>query len=251
MEEILRTINLKKYFGSVKATDGVNLSIKRGQTTSIIGPNGAGKTTLINLLTGNIYPDSGKVFFMTQDITREPIHKRVKMGIGRSFQIQNIFPNLTVYQNIQIPLFALFNKSFDFFKNTKSYPEVKEKADSLLSSVGLLEKKDVPAGKLSHGDQRLLEIALSLAPEPRLLFLDEPTAGMNPLERITVLENLKNLAKGKDITIVIVEHDMDVVFMLSERIVVLHRGQILADGSPDEIKANRDVRDIYLGEETL
>jgi branched-chain amino acid transport system ATP-binding protein len=251
MQELLRTEKLKKYYGVVSAADDVNLSIEQGVLTSIIGPNGAGKTTLINLLTGNILPDSGKVFFDGEEITRLPIHKRIKKGICRSFQIMNIFPKLSVYENLQIPVFSLFNRSLSFFHPLSRHVDVNERVEKLLREIGLFDKKDLFAGTLSHGDQRLLEIALAMAPEPKLLFLDEPTAGMNPVERVKVLKNIRRLSKEKQSTFVIVEHDMDIVFSLSDRIVVLHRGQILAEGPPEQIKQNEDVRRVYLGEEIL
>jgi branched-chain amino acid transport system ATP-binding protein len=251
MRELLRTEKLRKYFGVVSAADDIDLSIKEGELTSIIGPNGAGKTTLINLLTGNIPADSGKVFFFNEEITHLPTHKRVKMGICRSFQIMNIFPKLSVFENLQIPIFSLLNRSLSFFKSVHRYTDVNERVKKLLDEVGLMDKKDLPAGTLSHGDQRLLEIGLAMAPEPKLFFLDEPTAGMNPMERVKVLENIRRLSREKQSTFVIIEHDMDIVFSLSDRIVVLHRGQILADGEPKEIKRNEDVRKVYLGEEIL
>ena len=251
MAELLRTEKLRKYFGVVSAADDIHLQIDEGVLTSIIGPNGAGKTTLINLLTGNISADSGKVFFCNEDITHLPIHKRVKKGICRSFQIMNIFPKLTVFENLQIPVFSLVNRSLSFFKPVRSYPDVNERVEKLLAELGMASKKDLQAGTLSHGDQRLLEIGLAMASEPKLLFLDEPTAGMNPVERVKVLENIRRLSREKQSTFVIIEHDMDIVFALSDRIIVLHRGQILADGTPEEIKQNEDVRKVYLGEEVF
>ncbi|MGQ9638719.1 MAG: ABC transporter ATP-binding protein [Thermodesulfobacteriota bacterium] len=251
MAELLRTEKLRKYFGMVSAVDNIELKIEEGMLTSIIGPNGAGKTTLINLLTGNILPDSGKVFFLGEEITHLPIHKRVKKGICRSFQIMNIFPKLSVFENLQIPMFSLMNRSLRFFKPVYKYSNVNERVDKLLVELGLSSKRNLPAGALSHGDQRLLEIGLAIAPEPKLLFLDEPTAGMNPVERVKVLENIRRLSKEEQSTFVIVEHDMDIVFSLSDRIIVLHRGQILADGKPMEIKENEDVKKVYLGEEIL
>src|SRR4030043_104810 len=251
MQELLRTEKLKKYFGVVSAADDINLTLYKGRLTSVIGPKGAEKTPLINLLTGNILPDSGKVFFNGEEITRLPIHKRVKKGICRSFQIMNIFPKLSVYENIQIPVFAYLNQTLRFFKPLRHYQGANERVDELLGESGLKEKKNVPAGTLSHGDQRLLEIGLAMAAEPKLLFLDEPTAGMNPVERVKVLENIRRLSREKQSTFVIVEHDMDIVFSLSDRIIVFHRGQILADGTPEEIKQNEDVKKVYLGEEIL
>jgi branched-chain amino acid transport system ATP-binding protein len=251
MTDLLRTEKLRKYFGVVSAADDIDLQIDEGVLTSIIGPNGAGKTTLINLLTGNVLADSGKIFFYNEEITHLPTHKRVKKGICRSFQIMNIFSKLSVFENLQIPVLSLLNQSLSFFKPVRRHTDVNERVEKLLNEIGLTDKKDLPAGTLSHGDQRLLEIGLAMAPEPKLLFLDEPTAGMNPVERVKVLENIRRLSKEKQSTFVIVEHDMDIVFSLSDRIIVLHRGQILADGKPDEIKQNEDVRKVYLGEEIL
>jgi branched-chain amino acid transport system ATP-binding protein len=251
MVELLRTEKLRKYFGVVSAADDIDLLIEEGVLTSIIGPNGAGKTTVINLLTGNILADSGKVFFCDEDITHLPIHKRVKKGICRSFQIMNIFPKLTVLENLQIPILSLMNRSLSFFKPVCRHTDANERVEKLLREIGLIDKKDLPAGTLSHGDQRLLEIGLAMAPNPKLLFLDEPTAGMNPVERVKILENIRRLSRERQSTFVIVEHDMDIVFSLSDRIVVLHRGQILAEGRPEEIRQNEDVRKVYLGEELL
>ena len=251
MAGLLRTEKLRKYFGVVSAADNINLQIGEGVLTSIIGPNGAGKTTLINLLTGNILADAGKIFFYNEEITHLPIHKRVKMGICRSFQIMNIFSKLSVFENLQIPILSLLDQSLTFFKSVRRHTDVNERVEKLLNEIGLTDKKDLLASTLSHGDQRLLEMGLALASEPKLLFLDEPTAGMNPVERVKVLENIRRLSREKHSTFVIVEHDMDIVFSLSDRIIVLHRGQILADGMPEEIKQNEDVRRVYLGEEIL
>ncbi|MGA2468747.1 MAG: ABC transporter ATP-binding protein [Thermodesulfobacteriota bacterium] len=251
MGELLRTEKLRKYFGVVSAADDIDLQIEEGVLTSIIGPNGAGKTTLINLLTGNILSDSGKVFFCEEDITYLPIHKRVKKGICRSFQIMNIFPKLTVLENLQIPILSLMNRSLSFLKPVDRHTDVIERVEKLLNEIGLMDKKGLLAGTLSHGDQRLLEIGLAMAPDPKLLFLDEPTAGMNPVERVKILENIRRLSRERQATFVIVEHDMDIVFSLSDRIIVLHRGQILADGTPEKIKQNEDVKKVYLGEDLI
>ncbi|OGP96745.1 MAG: hypothetical protein A2157_04370 [Deltaproteobacteria bacterium RBG_16_47_11] len=251
MGELLRIEKLRKYFGVVSAVDDIDLRIEEGVLTSVIGPNGAGKTTLINLLTGHTLPDSGRVFFEDKDITRSPIHKRIKMGICRSFQIMNIFPRLSVFENVLIPVLSYLNQSLSFFRPLAHHREANERAKKLLDEVCLIGKKNLLAGTLSHGDQRLLEIGLAMAPEPRLLFLDEPTAGMNPAERVTVLENIRRLSREKHSTFVIIEHDMDIVFSLSDRIIVLHRGQILAEGEPEVIRKNEDVRKVYLGEDLI
>ncbi len=251
MGELLRTERLTKYYGVVSAASDLELGFQEGVLTSIIGPNGAGKTTFIHLLTGHVKPDRGRIFFLGEDITRLPTHLRVQKGISRSFQIGDIFPRLSVRENIQIPVVASLGLGMRFFKLLDRDSVVQDRVESLLEEVGLKEKSEVPAGSLSHGDQRLLEIALAMAPEPKLLFLDEPTAGMNPVERVRILENIRKLSQRRSTTFVIIEHDMDIVFALSDRIVVLHRGAVIADGRPEEIKENREVREIYLGEEFL
>jgi branched-chain amino acid transport system ATP-binding protein len=249
MRELLRTNDLTKAYGHVFAAHKVTLSLEEGVLTSIIGPNGAGKTTLINLISGSVNPDSGSIYFQGVDITNWPTHKRIKMGIGRSFQIMNIFPRLTVFDNLRIPILAMMGKGSSIFSRLDGQVDVAEKVDEVLETVGLADERDLPAQNLSHGDQRLLEIGIALATRPRLLFLDEPTAGMNPLERVKILENIRRLAESGETTFVIVEHDMDIVFALSDRIVVMHRGRVIADGSPDEIRDTEEVREIYLGEE--
>ena len=249
MTELLRTESLEKSFGHLRAVNGVNVHFEADALTSIIGPNGAGKTTLINLLTGSLAMDSGKIFFKAEEISKMPTHERVKRGIGRSFQIMNIFPMLTVFQNIQIPVLSRFGKSLNFFSRLDAHGDVIEEVKKISRDVGLWDKRGLPAGELSHGDQRLLEMGIAMASQPELCFLDEPTSGMNPGERVKILENIRKLSKEKRTTFVIVEHDMDVVFSLSDRIVVMHRGEVIADGRPDEIRENEEVREVYLGEE--
>jgi branched-chain amino acid transport system ATP-binding protein len=249
VSELLRTENLRKAFGHFTAVDGVNLHFSADALTSIIGPNGAGKTTLINLLTGSLPMDSGRIFFKGEEITKMPTNQRVKRGIGRSFQIMDIFPTLTVFQNIQIPVLSLLNKSLKFFSRLDAHREVTDELERISKEVGLWDKRELLAGELSHGDQRLLEMGIAMASQPELCFLDEPTSGMNPGERVKILENIRRLAREKRTTFIIVEHDMDVVFSLSERIIVMHRGRVIADGRPDEIKENQDVKEVYLGEE--
>jgi len=248
MTELLKVEALKKHFGEIYAVDGIDLTLQQGGFTSIIGPNGAGKTTFINLLTGRLFPDSGKIFFKGEDITRSPIHRRVKKGMGRSFQVTNILPRLTVFENIVIPVLSLRNKSLDPISKLGRLQSVRQSAEDILQAIGLLDKSALPAATLSHGDQRLLEIGIAMATHPTLLILDEPTAGMNPLERVHILKNIKRLALEQRTTFLIVEHDMDVVFSLSDRIIVMHRGKVLVDGRPEEIKGDQKVREVYLGE---
>ncbi len=246
---ILETMKLKKYFGHTRAVDDIDLKVQGGVLLSVIGPNGAGKTTLINILTGNLPADSGNIYFEGKDVTGIPVHIRVKLGINRTFQIANIFPGLTVFQNVLIPTFSLKKKSLQMLTHLNRVEDVSSAAERILRSVGLEDKKDVPAVSLSHGDQKLLEIAIALASQPKLLFLDEPAAGMNPVERNRTREFINELHREREITIVIVEHDMEVVFAVSQRILVMSRGQIIADGTPSEVRESKLVREVYLGEE--
>ncbi|MEK6709588.1 MAG: ABC transporter ATP-binding protein [Nitrospinota bacterium] len=245
----LRTEGLRKSFGEVHAVDGVDLGFQEGVLTAIIGPNGAGKTTFVNLLSGSIAPDTGRIVFQEEDITHLPVHERVRRGLGRSFQITSIFPQLTVRQNVQIPLLGSLRSGWRFWRRLESMTELARRSDRLLADIGLQDEEKVPAGYLSHGDQRLLEIGVALAAGPRLLLLDEPTAGMNPAERRRVLELIAGLHAARRTTFVIIEHDMDVVFALAEEVVVLHQGRLLAKGKPDVIRENPQVREVYLGVE--
>jgi branched-chain amino acid transport system ATP-binding protein len=249
LKEIIRTESLAKYFGKMAAVHEVTLTLQEGLFTSVIGPNGAGKTTLINLLSGYLLPDRGKILFQGSEITRLGPDKRVRMGISRSFQVMNIFPRMTVFQNILLPVLSRLHKTSRAFSSLLSQKEAVGEAERILVEVWLKDEKDFPAGELSHGDQRLLELGIAVASNPQLCFLDEPSSGMNPIERIKVLELVKKLAAERKTTFIIVEHDMDIVFSLSDWIVVMNRGEILAEGRPDEIRANREVREIYLGEE--
>jgi branched-chain amino acid transport system ATP-binding protein len=249
MGELLRVEGLRKCFGELLAVDGVDLNLEAGVLTSIIGPNGAGKTTLINLLTGSISPDSGKVFFRGVDITKMPTDKRVRRGICRSFQVMNIFHRLTVFKNVQLPVLSVLNKTLKPFSRLDDHRDAVAEVEEILKEVGLWEQKDLLAGQLSHGHQRLLEMSMAIAAKPELCLLDEPTSGMNPVEKVEVLELIKRLSATRKATFLIVEHDMDVVFSLSARIVVMNRGSIIADGEPAQIRENQEVKDAYLGEE--
>jgi branched-chain amino acid transport system ATP-binding protein len=249
VKAIIRTEGLGKYFGEMAAVHEVTLTLQEGLFTSVIGPNGAGKTTLINLLSGYLLPDRGRIFFREKEITRLAPDKRVKIGISRSFQVMNIFPRMTVFQNILLPVLSRLNKTSSAFSSWRSQRDAVEDAERTLSEVWLQEEKNVPAGELSHGDQRLLELGIAVASNPQICFLDEPSSGMNPIERIKVLELVKKLSSERKTTFIIIEHDMDIVFALSDWVVVMNRGEILAQGKPGEIRENREVRDIYLGEE--
>jgi len=246
---ILNIEGLRKSFGKFVAIDGIDLNLRSDIITSLIGPNGAGKTTLINLVTGSLRPDRGKILFKGDDVTRLSPDRMVKKRITRSFQVMNIFPRLTVFQNVELPILPLLGKSRAWYTGANDYSDVTEEVNKILDEVGLLDKRDVLAGELSHGDQRLLELGIAIAPRPELCFLDEPSSGTNPTESARALELIKRLSVKEKITFVIVEHDMDVVFSLSGWIVVMNRGKILAEGEPGQIRQNKEVLEIYLGEE--
>lgn len=247
--EILKIMDLNKSFGRVNAASNINLSIREGVMTSIIGPNGAGKSTLIDILSGSLPPDTGRIFFRGTDITAMPTHRRVKMGLCRSFQLVNIFPEMSVFDNLLLPALAVGNRTRQLFRSVRKRSAVHEEVEQLLDKIGLKEEARTVASALSHGDQRVLEVGVALAARPSLLFLDEPTAGMNPVERVRVLDNIRHLSESKQTTFVLVEHDMDVVFSLSERVIVLHHGEIIGDGTTEEVKNDPRVREVYLGQE--
>jgi len=247
--ELLRIENAKKRFGDFVAVNGVNLALSAGQLTAIIGPNGAGKTTLINLATGAHLLDAGALYFKGGDITRLAVHDRVRKGLSRSFQIMNVFARLSVLENILVPVLARHGRTGVPFHAMERETQAVSDARQILREVGLADREGLPAGELSHGDQRLLELGIAIAPAPELCFLDEPSSGLTPTERSAVLELIRRLSGERRTTFVIVEHDMDVVFSLAERIVVMNRGEVLAEGSPAEIRENRSVREVYLGEE--
>jgi len=248
-EPLLTTEKLSNHFGMVCTARDLDLRFEPGVLTSIIGPNGAGKSTLINLLTGHLPVQAGRIRFQGRDITRLPIHERVRLGVCRSFQVVNVFPELTVLQNVLIPVLARTGRAWNPIRSLSRETAVLRETEAILSMVALLAERDTPATALSHGDLRLLEVGVALAAAPTLLFLDEPTAGMNPVERVRLLENIRELAREGRTTFVVVEHDMDVVFSLSERIIVLHRGEILCDGTPGQVRADTKVREVYLGDD--
>ena len=246
---ILQIKNLNKSFGRVQAAGNINLDFEEGVLTSIIGPNGAGKSTLINMLSGSLAPDSGEIVFQGTDITDWPIHRRVRKGLCRSFQVVNVFPELSVFDNIMLPALAVRNRSRRLFRSLAKEEAVHQDVNEILENIGLINETTTVASALSHGDQRVLEVGIALAAKPKLLFLDEPTAGMNPVERVGILDNIRRLARQGKTTFGIVEHDMDIVFSLSERIIVLHHGEVIGDGTAAQIKSNPRVREVYLGEE--
>ncbi|GIX49376.1 MAG: ABC transporter ATP-binding protein [Candidatus Tectimicrobiota bacterium] len=245
-EVILRTVGLKKHFGGVQAVDGVDLEVPRGEFRAIIGPNGAGKTTLFNVITGDLRCDGGRVYFNGHDISRLPPHEISRYGISRTFQITSIFRRLSVLENVQTALLTHRRRHYDLL--TPARPLFREEALALLARVGLEQEAARPSGVLSHGDQRRLELAIALASRPQLLMLDEPTAGMAPRERREIMELVARIGEEEGLTLLFTEHDMDIVFRVATRITVLHQGQVIAEGTPEEVRANAEVQRIYLGE---
>jgi len=244
---MLRIEDIDKSFDEFMAVDGAGLTVGKGELVAVIGPNGAGKTTLFNLITGQLKPDNGKVVFMEEDITHLPPYQICKKGIARSFQIANIFPRLTVFGNVQVAVLSQQRRSNRLFRPAKN--TAVEETNSILESLGLLDKARNIAGSLSHGDQRILEIAIALGNDPVLLILDEPTAGMSPEETSATMDLIKRLADMHGLTILFCEHDMDVVFGIAQSIMVMHQGRTLIQGSPEQVRENEEVVNAYLGGE--
>ena len=245
---VLHVADVHKSFGGLKALSDVDLQVKEGTTHAIIGPNGAGKSTLLNVCIGRIAPDTGAVVFDGQVITGRQPHEINQMGVARVFQTPEIFPELTLLQNVMVPAFARRDGSFKLnaMQMVSSQHAIREEAEHWLEDVGLKEQKDLTAASLSRGDKRRLELAMGLIQHPRLLLLDEPTAGMSRHDTNSTIDLLKKF-KERGMTKVIIEHDMHVVFSLADRISVLAQGQIIADGTPDEVRGNAKVQEAYLG----
>ena len=244
---ILETRELRREFGALVAVDDVTMQVKAGSFHSIIGPNGAGKTTLFNVLSGNLPPTSGQVIFKGKDITRLPVHRTIHLGIGRSFQITNIFPNLTVMENIRLACQSLGADNFKFFRSHRAFRQYEERAWAVMEQVGLSERALMLARTLPHGDQRKLEVGMILAPDPEVLLLDEPTAGMASEQVPELMALIREIQAAGNKTIMLVEHNMNVVMSVSDTITVMHHGAVLAEGSPTEISANETVQKAYLG----
>lgn len=243
---MLRVEGVVKSFSGFKAVNGANLSVEKGQVVAVIGPNGAGKSTLFNLITGHLKPDSGKIVFKGKDITGLPAHRVCRMGIGRSFQLINVFPRLTVFENVQVSVLARLGKSNDLFRPVKK--QAVQETFAVLEKVGLQDRAHQISATLSYGDQKVLEIAIALGNAPELLLLDEPTAGMSPEETAATIALIENLARSEGLTILFTEHDLDVVFSVAQKIMVMHQGRTIAEGRPDEVRASEEVQKAYLGE---
>jgi len=241
---LLRTEALTRSFGSLLAVNRVDFTVYTGELRSIIGPNGAGKTTLFRLISGEMKPSAGRIWFQDKEITGRPQHMVVRLGVAKSYQITNIFPHLSVLENVRVAVQG-HARAFNFWTHAARLPGVREKAQALLVTIGLADKAAELAATLSHGAKRHLEIAIALASDPTLLLLDEPTAGMSPEETDETMVLIRELARGR--TVVLVEHKMKLVMKISDRITVLHQGAFLAEGTPDEIRANPTVQQTYLG----
>jgi branched-chain amino acid transport system ATP-binding protein len=244
---MLQVEAIDKSFEDFMAVNGATLTVGKGEIVAVIGPNGAGKTTLFNLITGALKRDKGRIIFKGEDISELPPYQICKKGIARSYQIVNIFPRLTVFGNVQVAVLSHQKRSSNLFRPAQNIAV--EETRRILESVGLLDKERSIAGSLSHGDQKILEIAIALGNEPELLILDEPTAGMSPEETSATMELVRRLAQMRGLTILFCEHDMDIVFSVAQSIMVMHQGRTLVQGKPEEVRNNPFVQEAYLGVE--
>ena len=244
---MLQVEAIDKSFEDFMAVNGATLTVGKGEIVAVIGPNGAGKTTLFNLITGALKRDKGRIIFKGEDISELPPYEICKKGISRSYQIVNIFPRLNVFRNVQVAVLSQQKRSSNLFRPAQNIAV--EETRRILESVGLLDKERSIAGSLSHGDQKILEIAIALGNEPELLILDEPTAGMSPEETSATMELIKRLAQMRGLTILFCEHDMDIVFSIAQSIMVMHQGRTLIQGKPEEVRNNPFVQEAYLGVE--
>ncbi|MCE4599606.1 MAG: ABC transporter ATP-binding protein [Desulfurococcales archaeon] len=251
MKPVLIVENVRKYYGRVAAVDGVSLTVPEATTIGLIGPNGAGKTTLLDVISGITRPDSGSVKLAVEggvvEITGKPISVITMLGVARAFQIPNVFDGLSVIDNIRTAIIASKRLYKSISRNYDSLTEVDEDAKGILELVGLYEKKDVKASNLSHGERKLLDIAIALVARPRVLLLDEPTSGLSALEKGRITSIIESLKKER-IPMLIVEHDLDVVFSVSDRVIAMHEGKILVEGDPESVKADQRLRYAYFGE---
>ena len=243
---MLEVHDLRKAFAGFVAVGGVSLTVADRQIAAVIGPNGAGKTTFFNLITGHLRPDGGRVLLDGRDITGAPPYRICRMGVGRSFQRTNIFAKLTVFENVQAALLAHHGRGRNFWSRSEDF--YRAETEELLTSIGLDSSADTIAGTLSYGNQKQLELGIALASNPALLLLDEPTAGMSATETHDTMRLLQHIAGERGLTLLFTEHDMEVVFAIAEKIAVLHQGRLLAEGTPDAMRADPEVRRVYLGE---
>ena len=244
---LLETKELSKSFGETHAVDNVDFQIQEGEVLSLIGSNGAGKTSMVNLISGLLQPDRGRIVFRGQDITTLPVHGRIKAGIARSFQIVNLFDELTLHDNVALSIFSREGMTRRLFTLADRHHEVWDEALEILRQFGLEAKRSELAGVISQGERKLLDVAVAYALKPQLLFLDEPTSGVSTREKAPIMDVISAIVRSHKITAVVIEHDMDIIFKYSDRIVVMHQGKILASGSPEEIRRNETVKDAVFG----
>jgi branched-chain amino acid transport system ATP-binding protein len=243
---LLEVAGLKRSFGGFQALGGVSFQVEAGEISAVIGPNGAGKTTLFNVITGHLAPDSGRVGFAGRDITGQPPHAICRLGLARSFQRTNIFPRLSVFENVQIAILSHERRAYGLW--TPAQGLGRDRTMEILEDVGLAPRAADPSGSLSYGDQKQLELGIALALQPTLLLLDEPTAGMSPQETRTSVALVARIARERKLTVLFTEHDMEVVFSVAQRIRVLHQGRLIAEGAPEEIRGLAEVKRVYFGE---
>ncbi|HSA81272.1 MAG TPA: ABC transporter ATP-binding protein [Geminicoccaceae bacterium] len=244
---LLRTVKLRKHFGDTRAVDDVDFTVTEGEFLSLVGSNGAGKTTLVNLISAFLQPDAGQIFLYDQDITFASVYARMRAGIARSFQLVNLFDDLSAFDNVALAVFSREGKTSKLMRLAERDAEVSEEAVDLLAQFGLEAKRDLPAGELAQGERKLLDVAVAYALRPKLLFLDEPTSGVSTRDKLQIMNTVSAVVRAGNVTAVIIEHDMDVVFKYSDRIVAMHEGRILADGTPDEIRRSEVVATTLLG----
>ncbi len=244
---LLKTVKLRKYFGDTRAVDDVDFVVTKGEFLSLVGSNGAGKTTLVNLISAFMRPDSGQILLEDKDITHASVDERLKAGIARSFQLVNLFDDLTAFDNVALSVFSREGKTLNLMRLADHDLDVRREAEDVLAQFGLAGKRNVPAKGLAQGERKLLDVAVAYALKPRLLFLDEPTSGVSTRDKGQIMDRISSVVRAGNVTAVVIEHDMDVVFKYSDRIVAMHQGAILADGPPDEIKRNPAVAANVLG----
>jgi branched-chain amino acid transport system ATP-binding protein len=244
---LLRTEKLKKHFGETRAVDSVDFTVNEGEFLSLVGTNGAGKTTLVNLISAFLLPDAGRILIGDRDITQATVDERIRAGIARSFQLVNLFDDLSVLDNVALSIFAREGKTRRILTLAERDAAVTREAVDLLAEFGLGGKAEAPARDLAQGERKLLDVAIAYALRPKLLFLDEPTSGVSTRDKAQIMDTVSSVVRGGGITAVVIEHDMDVVFKYSDRVVVMHEGRFLADGPPEEIRRNSDVAKYLLG----
>ena len=247
MTHLLETQKLTKYFGETHAVDSVDFAIGEGEVLSLIGSNGAGKTSLVNLISGFLTADSGTILFRGEDVTKMSVHKRIAAGIARSFQIVNLFDELSLLDNVALSIFSREGKTRKLFTPADRYGQVWREAIEILRQFGLETRALSLAGGISQGERKLLDVAVAYALKPRLLFLDEPTSGVSTREKAPIMDVISAIVRSQRITAVVIEHDMDIIFKYSDRIVVMHQGKVLASGTPEEIRSNETVKDAVFG----